>query len=212
MAERRTIDPSRVTPKPSARSRFSREATISRSSPDRTATAPRASLDRPATGHDLRGAPDATKNDPERPRSRKRGGPTPDPRARELKTATGPIGRELAESRRDLANATARTATTVRSILSNRSQVRPRKSQSSGCALERLQSALVVPSWRSGGTLGAIYKKVAVRSIEKCLFLVRSMAGPPERICTSSLPTPMAAHRIGWRAVGGYRPRSPWRR
>lgn len=51
--------------------------------------------------------------------------------------------------------------------------------------------------------MGAIYKKVAVRSIEKCLFLVRSMAGPPERICTSSLPTPMAAHRIGWRAVVG---------
>jgi len=44
-----------------------------------------------------------------------------------------------------------------------------------------------------------MFKKVAVWPIEKCLFLVRSMAGPQERICASR-------RHLGWQpnaAVGG---------
>jgi len=120
----------------------------------------------------------------------------PDPHARELRTATGPRGREDGHSRTNMANATAGTATLARPILSNRSPTRPRKSRCSGCALGRLQSALVVPSGRSGGTLGGIYRKVAVWPIEKCLFSVRSVAGPSERISVSR-------RQQRWRSNGG---------
>jgi len=109
----------------------------------------------------------------------------PDPRARELRTATGPRGPEDGQFRGKMAKATAGSATLARPILPNRSPTRPRKSRCSGCALGRLQSALGVPSGRSGGTLGATYRKVAVRPAEKCLSSVRSMAGPPERISVS---------------------------
>jgi hypothetical protein len=62
-----TID-SRVTTKPPARLRFSREAAIPASSPDCTAIAPPSSFDHPATGHDPRGALEVTTSDHERPR------------------------------------------------------------------------------------------------------------------------------------------------